>query len=327
MIDFIVTTKHLRGKDTPNFADLQYQSENKSGWIDYAIMGNNNKVDVAYNPQLAEIKILGSLMYFIQGHNLTFDKRKFTEAVKYISSAIDIDLWDSNVLSFENGVITDVSLKPKEYIKHHKAQKKSGLNIYENSKDDGCFRSWENSSIKLKMYDVGKNAKQKLSREVRAGIEGWNADTNYLKFEVVYKKPYLLNKGDGLLLADLVNPKWELILADDLVYKYTDNLEPMKSLLLPNDKKDLSTSDLFAGVLTEFALDNGKDLADVKKMLYDKVNSIPDTLFSDCDKKARKRQIRATLDKLEEAPQSQWDLSEKLECVKNRTLLYDGKKV
>ena len=48
---------------------------------------------------------------------------------------------------------------------------------------------------------------------------------------------------------------------------------------------------------------------ELKKMLYAKVNSISDDILSKSDKDARKRQIKKLIDKLEDEPQSKWDLS------------------
>ena len=51
------------------------------------------------------------------------------------------------------------------------------------------------------------------------------------------------------------------------------------------------------------------DLEELKKLLYAKVNSISDDILSKSDKDARKRQIKKLIDKLEDEPQSKWDLS------------------
>jgi hypothetical protein len=82
--------------------------------------------------------------------------------------------------------------------------------MHENPKDKGCFRRWESPEIRLKMYDAGKNIKQKQNKEMQEQIqaEGWDPERNNLKFEAHYKKPEaLLNKGRRIMVAEPCGPK------------------------------------------------------------------------------------------------------------------------
>lgn len=87
----------------------------------------------------------------------------------------------------------------------------------------------------------------------------------------------------------------------------------MRTFETPTSKKNLTTADIFAMVLAGQGINNGKSLEHLKKMLYSHINSIPNEVLNEADKKARKRQVKATLDKLHEEPQSKYDLTEKLE--------------
>ena len=91
----------------------------------------------------------------------------------------------------------------------------------------------------------------------------------------------------------------------------------MKSLITPTNKKDLSTPDIVMLALAEVQINAGESLQEIKKMLYAKINSIPEEVLSKPDKDSRKRQIKSLLEKLQEEPTSQWDLSKKLEEALN----------
>ena len=87
----------------------------------------------------------------------------------------------------------------------------------------------------------------------------------------------------------------------------------MKNVIIPKDKKDLSTADILALAISEESINQGHPLEDVKKLLYAKINSVPDEVLTIADKKARKRQIKQLLDKIQESPESKWDLSAKIQ--------------
>ena len=216
--------------------------------------------------------------------------------------------------TFEYGVIMQVPKKPKEYIKRHSSIPSEKLTLNEKPKDKGNFRWWEDKNVCNKMYDAAQNIKKKqgLQRKEILKESGWNPERGFLKWEAHYLKPEILNHGKGLLLADLMKPYWENVFKEDLYVQYK-RLIPMKSLITPTNKKDLSSADIVMLALAEAQINAGENLQEVKKMLYDKINAIPEGVLSKADKDSRKRQIKSLFDKLQESPESEWDLSEKLE--------------
>ena len=251
-------------------------------------------------------------MYYWQGHNLSFDKNGFIQAVDYIEKMVNVPLWKSDIDAFEFGKVMQVEMKPKEYIKHHSARTAEKLLVYDNPKDKGNLRGWENKNIRLKMYDAKLNFDKKVELDKKDILKELGySEGNLLKFEAHYKKPNLLNKGEYLMLSDLVNPNWEMVFNNDLYEQYK-RLIPMKNFIVPNNKKDLSTSDIIAFELLEMNLDEGKTAEEVKKMLYARINSFSDDILSKSDKDARKRQIKALIEKIQVSEDSKWDLSEKL---------------
>jgi len=208
----------------------------------------------------------------------------------------------------------EVQAKPKEYILHHSALPKDKLTMNEKPKDKHQFKWWNDSNVSLKMYDASRNIQMKQGENRKEIIRqaGWQDSGDFLKWEAHYLKPQCLNKGKGLKLYNLVNPDWNNVFKEDLYLQYK-RLVPMKSIITPQNKKDLSTADILALTFAEEAINKGQSLEYLKKILYAKVNITPDDVLSKADKDARKRQLKGLLDKLKESPESKWDLSDKIQ--------------
>jgi len=313
MIDFISATKHLRGEDSIFLGHLQLEASYSTGWNKYFLNGCKY-FEIWNNEARGLLQIKGSLPYFWQGHNFNFDNRKLVEAISYIGKLIQVDLFDSIVDIFEYGKIIQIGQKPESYILNHRERTDQRLLMNDNARRRGNLRIWENAEVRLKMYDAGRNILHKQGVKMKDIIQesGWNPEGYYLKFEAHYKKPHqTFNRGVGFTIADLVNPDWQRRFNVDLYTQYK-KLIPLGMIEQPNNKKDLSTQDLLMIALAEGATQGGSTLTEVKKMLYDRINAIPDEILSPIDKKARKRQILALIRKIHTSPQSKWDLSDKL---------------
>lgn len=312
MIDYISATL-FECKDTPFFGHLQEEAQYSSGLQVFSLAGCE-RLRVKWHPVHKIFTLDGSIPYWWQGHNYTFSKSDFKEAINHLKDVLHIDLWKAQLNAFECGVIFSTEFKPKEYILHHSAKITEHLTQEEKARDKGCFRWWTDKNARLKMYDAGRNIQNKQNFDRRETLQnlGWNTDGYYLKWEAHYIKPESLNKGVALHLYDLANPHWQSIIKEDVYLQY-QRLIPMKNVIIPNDKKDLSTADILALAISEESINQGHPLEEVKKMLYSKINSVPDEVLSIADKKARKRQIKALLDKIQESPESKWDLSAKIQ--------------
>lgn len=313
MIDFIQATKHLSDKDRLFLGHCRQEAEYSSGWKKYWLQGCE-RLEIWWNPALNWMRLQGSIMYYCQGHNFTFNKKDFVAAIDHIGRLLYISLWDAMVEAFEFGVIMEVQSRPKEYISRHSALPAEKLTLNEKPRDKGNFRWWNDGNVLLKMYDAARNLKMKqgLQRQAILKESGWNPEGEYLKWEAHYLKPEILNHGKELSLADLMNPNWEDVFKEDLYVQYK-RIYPMKTLMIPSNKKDLSSADIVMLALAELQINAGESLQEVKSMLYAKVNAIPEDVLSKSDKDSRKRQIKALLEKLQEEPESKWDLSVKLE--------------
>lgn len=307
MIDYIAVTKHLQGKDKPFLGHCQIEAAYNSGYQKYVLSGCRD-LEIYWNEQLGILKLQGSIAYYMQGHNFSYSDTMFTEAISYIESLLKCSLWDSDINEFEYGIIFEVEKSPQEYITHHHTKDKK-LTMNEKGKDKGCFRWWEDKEVILKMYDENKNINKKQDLKGKSILKqaGWKPECNYLKWEAHYKKPHqTFNKGRSLILANLINPEFQNLFKQDLMYQYT-RLQPMKNLIAPSDKKCLTTPDIILWDYAEILINQHCSLSDMKQRIYAKINTIQN--LSSNDKKARKRQIRSLISKLKEASESDWDLS------------------
>lgn len=161
------------------------------------------------------------------------------------------------------------------------------------------------------MYDVGRNPLNKLGKPIGEIISeiGWNPKNNYLKMEAHYKRP---DKLFGQLYArDLINPDKQETFRHNLYSQYK-RLKPMKSIIYPTNKKDLSSIDIVLIELAERLINSGENQEEIKKVLYNRINSFSADELKKTDKDSRKRQIKARIGKLKVAENSKWDLSEEL---------------
>ncbi len=321
MIDYIEISRQVYGKDSLFLEHLQPEASYSNGWRKYSVKGCR-KLEVWHNADLSLLRLRGSIMYYWQGHNFSFDKLGFVQAINYLSSLMQMDLWSSEVDAFEYGAIVELTMgeTAKEYVQHHREGK--GLDMYNNPKDKGHFRGFKGAHVHLKLYDAGRNIQHKQGLSMKGIIQscGWNTERKYLKFEVHYLKPHIsLNNGKGIELHNLVNPEWEKIFKEDLCHQYK-RLMPMKSIVIPTNKKDLSSADIVLFTLAEWRLNEGDTVEEVKKVLYSRINSIPAGTLSVADKKARKRQIKTMLNKVEASTESKWDLSDKLAAILIRSI-------
>lgn len=308
MIDYIEVTKHLKCKDTLNLGHLQYEAEYASGLKKFFVNGCRN-MEIQYNPSLNLIRLKGSPLYFIQGHNFIWDKQTFTEALRYIERLLNLNIFDSMVDKFEYGKIMKIESKPQRIIAGHLAG--YGLTMEERTKDKGNIRYFNDSNVSLKLYNAGTNIQHKQGLKMKDIIQeaGWNPKDYFLKFESHYKKPHLsLNNGKGFSLSDMLIPSFEKILKSDLYNQY-QRIEKMKSIEIPSTKKELSSGNIVLLALAEIALNQGEDL---KKLIDNYIKAIPEEVLNYEDKKARRKQIKSMLAKIHSSDMNMYDISEKL---------------
>lgn len=289
MIDFIRLRKELQDGEIlclDNLIDIEkYDARGKH----YYIKNVFNHILLIHNANNGVIEISGSLLYYIQGHNFTFSMDKFIEAVNGIGEKLHLNIWNSTVERLEFGVIMEIDEEPSCYILRH--HDKEGENLKEDGKlcDLKSFKWWCDSNVSIKMYDARKNAMNKVSSFIRNEIKEFNSKSQYLKFEVHYKKPYIvLNHGKDIKLSSIIMPEWIDRLKEDLLLQY-GRLKYITGLKPPKCKKELSTADWFLRSTIMYGLDKGYKVEDIKKDMYGYLKSCD--VINEDDRKARQQQF------------------------------------
>lgn len=309
MVDYISATKY-DCKSTPFLGHCKLvKCYYNTGWNVYTLQGCE-KMEVWYNESTRQLIIKGSLAYFYNGHNFKFTSEELVKAVNLIDGMLGcVGLWGAEVTKFENGVIVPVSMKPKDIIGKHFARKESKLDYLSNEKYKGKFSLWKSPVEDIKLYDAGANIMMKQGMNRREIIEGagWNPDGFFLKCEVRYKKPELLNMNRTVRLEKLQNQSFLNMLKGDLMEQY-HLLTPAKSLVYPSDKKDFNSMDAVVLAMIE-AL--GLPVDQVKRMVYDLIDHVD--CVNKSDKDHRKKKVREAFGKVVECEESKWDLTNILE--------------
>ncbi len=320
MLDYIHISICLKGQKQPDFSRLQRRG---MGWYGrrHWVHQRANSVKITYDENTGRLTLEGSIPYFWQNHNYTFGREQFITAINDICQTIGVDLWVASVVEFEFGAIMPVPKPPKEYIRNHRERERELL-LYINPKHHGHLRRFEDKYVRLKLYDAGKNIKNKHGLSKRKALEqlGWDATGHYVKFEVHYKKPHItLNRGRDLQLADLVDPAWEKRFKDDLLAQY-GRLLPARTLTAPQCRSDYSPADVALRKLVKMGINAGLTIQDIQDELYSDINNTTTAKLTKGDKDYRKSMVRKGLGKITLSEDSEWDLSGRLAAEIGRAL-------
>lgn len=313
MIDYISATKY-NCKDNLFLGHCKLEKIYPDSGLSLYSLEGCEKMKIWHKPETDLLKVEGSLPYFLNGNNFTFSTSELVQAIDVIDSLLGgAGLWGALLNTFEYGVILQVEGKPKDYIARHSAGAGSKLHKVINEKYGGKFAMWKGKGLDIKMYDAGANILMKqglVRREVIEGA-GWDPDGNYLKCEMRYHDPSRLLMGKGVPLEKLQNESFLNMLKGDLMGNY-HTLTPARALLPATDKKECTSLDLVLRTLLDVVMNTqGLSLQDAKKRIYAEINRAQ--CLTKADKDARKAQVSKSLAKVQEAPESEWDLSARIE--------------
>ena len=126
-IDFIEASAILV-KDKPFLGNLEWCSAYNNGTEKYWLKGCRN-VEILWNESTCTLILRGSIMYYMQGHNFTFDKPTFVQGINLIGNLLHLDLWNIGMIVniFESGAIVEADKPPKDIIGHTREGKECGL--------------------------------------------------------------------------------------------------------------------------------------------------------------------------------------------------------
>ena len=307
MIDYIRIDYHFTDKDTPNLQEFQGLLPDSYGWKRIEMQGYA-PMTIGLNERSGVLRVKGSFMYFLQGHNFTFSRDGFIDVVEYVGNRFNVNLWDGCVEELEVAVIVEVDSTPLSYIRSHWEPKGWWGNTYKTTRYfvKGRALKKESAEVFLKMYDVGENLRYKCKGLDLLQI-GLKSGGCYLKFEVHYNKPYkYLNKGGVLRLKDIFTEQMQRRLKEQIRAFY-GQLRRDCVVVPPCDRKVLDTSMIFAVYGLQKAVNSGQSIMDAKRDIYEMINQNP--AFTKDDKNNRKTGTKRVMDKVGDIAIDRWDLS------------------
>ncbi|MEI6697239.1 MAG: hypothetical protein WCO13_14390 [Bacteroidota bacterium] len=309
MIDYIEISKHL-SKDKPNLKNLVQKAIYLDTGVEKYSISGVRPIEIYYDERNSNLKIKGSLPYFVNGQNFYVSNNDYLKGIEYIENILNVNLSEALIDKFEYGKIIEVEDKANLIINNHFAPSGIKTSSYTNGK------YFEYQNILLKLYNAKENIFRKLDSNKQKEIEklGFNRKKEYIKFEVKYKKPHFtLNNGKGILVTDLANTNFKSKIENDFINQY-NFLKKRKCVEIPINKKDLSSGNIILLTLEEVALNEGKT---AKELIYSTLKQIPNSTLNKDDKKARQRQFRNMLEIIETDSKSKYDL---LELFQNKLL-------
>ena len=104
-----------------------YLEKLQKGRYGYLYQFPHKRINIVIDENNGRVELGLSMMYCMQGHNLTFDRRLFMKGVRLLCEALHINLWKATVKELEFGVIMEVKETPSAYIKAHHDKPKQKL--------------------------------------------------------------------------------------------------------------------------------------------------------------------------------------------------------
>lgn len=302
-LDYISLSKGML-KDTTCLTKMEYTGCNYH--IDkFKIRSEFMKpLDCTYNNNTQELKVFGSLPYFLQGHNIkAIPSNDLIESLNLLGEELKLNLFNFEVNVLEYGGVLEIpfhfdrisnshiSLKGKEVSKINGLHFISKYEIY-------------------KFYNPVKNMQKKVTPEIRNSLyeDGiLNKDSNYVRIEKHYKNLTKSLNLQELILGEIFNPDIEYLFKKDLLRNYM-NIEKKISRALPKEKKLLYVEAIYHLIL----LDEYGSLNGINAKVKEKLAQIPNDILTYEDRKARKRHIKDLDKRFPSIGSSDYDLTEAL---------------
>lgn len=311
-LDYINITKSLC-KDTFCKDYLQKNAVYNEA-VQYYLKGCRN-IEVWHNVNLNQMNIKGSIPYFINGHNYFSSMNDWKEGLDYIANCLNQNIYTSNVNKFEYGTIQEIPFDEKDFLHNHiKVKGMKTKPYYQGNVITG--KQFENNNLKIKLYDVSRNIKNKLDYSIRKDLSsfyGWDKEKHYIKVENHYKKPEMIFKQQKIILSELLTEEWLRLLQIDLINTY-NSIMKTGSIHIPATKSDIN-----AGTIPLMVLKELESIFEInaEELIKQKIKSIPEEIFTKNDRKARIKQINENLKKISSKEKSSYDITDLLNLKLN----------
>jgi len=306
-LDYLEIAK-FTGKDKANFSYLEKEAVYPNAER-YSFQGCK-KIEIWNYPESNQIKIKGSLPYWINGHNYYSGPHDWKEGLEYLQGCLGLNLYSGLIECFEFGTIQEIPVSPASFLQHH--IKISGMLSKEFRKGNVLTgKEYHSPILKLKLYDISRNIKNKLEKPLQEEISrlfGWDRAKHYIKIESHYKRPEAHFRGN-VYLAELLSSEFQKQLQNELLQQY-QSIMKTGTAIIPEKKADINSGTLPLLIL--------KELEEIyqfrtEELLKAKLKEIPERILSPADRKARLRTIRENLKKISISGKSEFDISELLQ--------------
>jgi len=306
--DFIDIAKRL-DKDKVCLDFLEHEGSYSSGWEKF-VLKSMNKMEVWIRESTNEMKVKANLHYFLKGHNFHSSKIDLINGLQYSSELLNVNLFNAEAKAFEFGTVINIKHNPQEFLSNHISINKNPLQpFYKLKKLTG--KGFEDSIKRIKLYDAGHRIKSTLPEAIRIDLSnsyGYDKAKHYIRIESHYKQPEAYFKKRNIYVDDILQDGFMKICKEDLITTYKSIMKT-GIIQLPKKKADINSSTLPLILLKELGI-----LFDFnpEELLKQKLKSIPEEILNRNDKKARSRNIKANLKKLDGKGISQYDIFEML---------------
>lgn len=308
MNDFVKIQKQVTAEN-PDFSacrEYGFQSNGEKFSVrKYYLRNKHRDIKININEASGLLTVEGNMGFYQNGHNIDLSFTDLRNAINKISDQIKVDLFPAIVEEFDHSAIVQTNLPAKLIIQNHLSL--SG----HDTKHEGNGKYFVKKGQQVvKMYDGHKRMKQVYTKAMRENIyASLNIDSksNLIRFEKKILRPEAYFKS-SLTVDDILRPDFIHQCNIDLMKTY-DNITKIKTLEIPKNKKQLTAATLTLIVAKELELILNIDFND---MLNKRISSIDNSILSKDDKKARKRQIKANLNKISGKVVNEYDISDQL---------------
>lgn len=250
-----------------------------------------------YNESKGLFTLEGSIPFYWQGHNFSFSNSNLMEAIDILSENICINLYESEVKTFEFGTIVNSELPSSYILKNHLSLKDFRLNQFKTKKDALSGIEFDRAINKLKMYDVVSRFNQlKIKKIILENIEGYDPKSNFTRIENHVRKPDRYLHIRNVTLKNYCSEAMQERLKIDLMETY-QAIQKKSSFILEGIQKP-SVNQLLYLVLME-------ENSNIRKAIESKMNAFN---LDPVTRKNRLRQVREDLKKFEFIPDERIDL-------------------
>lgn len=124
----------------------------------FRLFGQFTPIDVFWSEYFRTLTISGSLPWYSQGHNLSFDLLQMESVIHELSCKIDVDLFSAGVKSFEVSKIISVEREPIDYLTNHFELRGFNRILDRTSLYYNRYTRKGRKDLTLKFYDATSNA-------------------------------------------------------------------------------------------------------------------------------------------------------------------------